>query len=271
MKNIYIIIALLAASIFAGCGINDTDRRYDTTPPELPSGLVVYNGDNQVDISWTHNNDSDLSGYNVYYSTSYAGKYTLIGTTDDNYFVDYDAVNGNTYYYAVAAFDFNNNESELSRDAVYSTPRPLGLNQSIFDFNRFPDNAGYSFTTYSPVPFDDLDADFYYEYYELGNEFYLDVYNDSDIQDMGPTLDIYDIEYAPESGWSSTKDALVMKGHTYVIWTWDNHYAKVRISQITRDRIVFDWAFQLQEGNRQLKAGMVKTTRGELKRSSPRQ
>lgn len=270
MKTIYIILTFVTAILLAGCGINDPEHRYDTTPPSLPSGLEVFNGDNRVDITWSNNRESDLSGYNVYYSTSYSGKYTLIGTTTDNYFIDYDAVNGNTYYYAVTAFDYNNNESELSRDAVYSTPRPEGMNQSIFDFNRFPDNAGYSFTTYSPVRYDSEDADFFFEYYEQGNEFYLDVWDDSDIQDMGATIDIYDIAYAPQSGWSPTKDALISPGHTYVIWTWDNHFAKVRVSSMTRDRIVFDWAFQLQEGNRQLKVGTLKTSRGELNRTQRR-
>ena len=32
---------------------------------------------------------------------------------------------------AVAAYDFNGNESELSYDVIYSTPRPEGFNQPI--------------------------------------------------------------------------------------------------------------------------------------------
>ena len=70
---------------------------------------------------------------------------------------------------------------------------------------------------------------------------------------MGQTNDIYDIPFAPTSGWSTTKDAIATVGHTYVIWTWDNHFAKFRISNITNDRVVFDWAYQLVEGETQLK------------------
>ncbi|MCK7520207.1 MAG: hypothetical protein MZV64_22200 [Ignavibacteriales bacterium] len=70
------------------------------------------------------------------------------------------------------------------------------------------------------------DADFFFENYQ--GTFYLDVWDDTDIQDMGPTNDIYDIPFAPTSGWSTTKDAIAIVGHTYVIWTWDNHFAKIQ-------------------------------------------
>ena len=42
-------------------------------------------------------------------------------------------------------------------------------------------------------------------------------------------------------------------GHTYVIWTLDNQFAKIRIKNINADRIVFDWAFQFVQGEPQLK------------------
>ena len=98
------------------------------------------------------------------------------------------------------------------------------------------------FALYSVVAYDSIDVDFFFENYQ--GTFYLDVWDDTDIQDMGPTNDIYDIPYAPTSGWSTTKDAVAIVGHTYVIWTWNNHYAKIRISNITNERVVFDWAYQ---------------------------
>ena len=53
-------------------------------------------------------------------------------------------------------------------------------------------------------------------------------------------------------------------GNTYVIWTWDNHYAKVRVKTLLSERVVFDWAYQLVEGNRELKRGNVSTERKEF-------
>jgi len=238
---------------------------YDNIPPTPPTGVKVLNGDNRVDIGWNYNREKDVAGYNIYYSTSYSGKYTLIGTTQNDFYIDNEASNGVLNYYAVTAFDFNNNESDLSIDAAYATPRPEGFNQSIFDFNNFPNNSGYSFTTYSAVAYNDSSyTDFFFDVYN-GTP-YLDVYKDTDIKDMGATTDIYDIAFAPETGWSSTKDAVAIEGHTYVIWTWDNHFAKVRVKTITRDRIVFDWAFQLVQGNPQLKTSANSHKRGSLER-----
>jgi len=253
MKKIKIYtFALITSLLISACDLYEPDDNYyDYDPPAPPSGIVVVNGDERVDFYWDDNRESDLSGYNVYYSYDYDGKYTLIGSTSSNYFIDWDAQNGVTYYYAVAAYDYNGNESDLSYDVIYATPRPEGFNQSIFDFNRFPENSGYSFSDYSVVPYDDLESDFFFERFD--GEYYLNVWNDSDILDVGTTTDIYDIPYAPTSGWAPDKYEVARVGHTYVIWTWDNHFAKIRITNITPDRVVFDWAYQLVEGNRELK------------------
>jgi len=253
MKKIAILSFLVVLTFgITSCDNNYMNDTYDNVPPVPPTGVQVLNGDNRVDLSWNDNRERDLAGYNVYYSTSYDGKYKLLGTTQNSYYVDNGAANGVLNYYAVTAFDYNNNESELSLDVAYATPRPEGFNQSIFDYNRFPDNSGYSFTTYAAVAFDDsANTDFFFDIYNGTS--YIDVYSDTDIQDMGATTDIYDVAFAPESGWSTSKDAVAIEGHTYVIWTWDNHFAKIRVKTITRDRIVFDWAFQLVKGNPQLK------------------
>ncbi|MCK9426924.1 MAG: hypothetical protein M0Q21_12880 [Ignavibacteriaceae bacterium] len=268
MKKTYAISILLFLLLgITSCDNQDMNEYYDNEPPNAPTGVQVLNGDNRVDLSWNNNRERDVAGYNVYYSTSYDGKYKLIGATGNNYYIDDGASNGVLNYYAVTAYDYNNNESELSPEVAYATPRPEGFNQSIFDFNKFPDNSGYSFTTYSAVAYNDTvnTTDFFFDVYN-GTP-YLDVYDDTDIKDMGATIDIYDIAFAPASGWSTTKDATAIEGHTYVIWTFDNHFAKIRVRTITRDRIVFDWAFQLVTGNPQLKvvAG-EKQKRGSLQR-----
>ncbi|MGD8782394.1 MAG: fibronectin type III domain-containing protein [Ignavibacteria bacterium] len=261
LKKKILTLVLFTAIGFYGC---DDDEHYiDTTPPAPPANVETYVADEVVEIIWDHNNESDVAGYNIYYSYTYWGEYTLIGSVDYdiNSFVDYDVENGVKYYYAVAAYDFNGNESELSYDEVYGVPRPEGLNQSIFDYIKFPSSSGYDFSEYQVGPFDEkidgFSADFFFENYE--GTFYLNVWDDTDIQDMGATNSIYDITYAPLTGWVSLVDGENVKyvevevGHTYVIYTWDSHYAKVRISAMTSERIIFDWAYQLVEGERQLK------------------
>jgi hypothetical protein len=270
MKKTLLSLAVFMNLLFLqSCSINDPNHHnnYDSTPPAPPTGIQVINGDNRVDLSWLNNHESDLAGYNIYYSTSYDGKYYLLGSSTNNSYIDDGASNGILNYYAVTAYDESGNESELSKDVAYATPRPEGFNKAIFDYRQFPKTAGYSFSTYSVVSFDSSLTDFFFENYN--GKYYLDVYTDSDILDAGPTNDIYDVAFAPTSGWSPTKDTTATIGHSYIIWTWDNHYAKIRIKNITNERIVFDWAYQLVSGNTQLKPlanSIYSAKRGTLER-----
>lgn len=265
MKKLIFTILLPFSFFLFGCNndINLNDPN-DYNAPAVPQGVMAFNGDNEVEISWTHNREKDIDGYNVYYSTSYNGQYNYIGTTSNNYYVDREAVNGKKYYYAVTAFDFQGNESELSLENAYGVARPEGFNQALANYRVFPNNSGFSFTDYKVYPYDSNNSDFFFENFE--GEYYLNVWDDSDIQDLGATQDIYDVRFAPITGWNTTKDARAIVGHTYVIWTFDNRFAKIRISAITADRVIFDWAFQTLEGERMLKKNFG-TSRAPLTRT----
>lgn len=257
---------LFTILLITGC---DHFQDYDNTPPSEPRNISTVTGDERVDIYWDMNPERDVAGYNVYYSYSYDGEYTLIGSTENTHFIDDGAKNATTYYYAVSAYDYDGNESDLSEDVVYDTPRPEGSNQAIFDYNQSPNNAGYDFSEYLVLSYNDINADMFFENYN--GAFYLNVWaDDFDLQDMGQTQDIWDISYAPSGGWIPVKEGENVKytqaivGHTYVIWTWDNHFAKVRIKNITNERMVFDWAYQLVEGNRELKRGNLSSKRNSV-------
>lgn len=86
--------------------------RSDTTPPASPADLSVAAGDGYAFINWTANSETDLSGYNIYRSTSPGvyGAPLVSGLTDTEY-LDETVVNGITYYYVVKAIDTGNNES----------------------------------------------------------------------------------------------------------------------------------------------------------------
>lgn len=249
MKTLTFLSSLLIVLIFAGCD-GDIYRR-DLTPPAAPRGLYTETGDNIVELFWYENTEHDVQGYNVYSSVSLAGPYTYIGSSADAYFVDRDARNGTTYYYAVSAYDYHNNESELSKDIAYDTPRPEGYGVVLRDFRTSPGAAGYDFSTYSVGMYDDKYTDVFFEHYN--GQVYLNVWTDTDIQDMGYTSSILDIREAPERGWSTTGDVPVVAGHTYVVWTWDDHYAKIRVISVTSTRVEFDWTYQLQPANPRLK------------------
>lgn len=248
LNNILSLIFLF----LSGCIIeNDFFGYRDSIPPIAPKNIYSITGDNWIELNWEHNYENDLDGYRIYRGYSISGYYDFIGFTRNNFFVDYSVKNGKTYYYAISAVDYSGNESELSKEIIYDTPRPEGYNQIIYDFRKFPNYAGYDFSSYMVLPYDDQNTDMFFENYN--GEYYMVVWDDTDIQDMGPTNDIYDISVAPLTGWSPTKDVKLRVGNTYVVWTWDNHFAKFRVKAITRERIVFDWAYQLVEGNRELK------------------
>jgi len=267
MKWQKLIIVIFISTLILGCD-EDLGIYVDNIPPDTPTSIKTLTGDNMVEISWKPVFNSDLSGYAVYWSDSYNGKYELIGTTAETRLIDYEASNGITTYYAVAAYDHNGNESELSYDVAYDTPRPEGFDNRIYDFLNYPHISAYNFASYQLTAFNSDYADFFFE--NDNGTFYLNVWEDTDIQNMGLTFDIYDITAAPLIGWvdmipdANVKYVRALVGHTYVIWTWDNHFAKIRISSISNDRLTFDWAYQIAEGNTELKIYRNSETRKKL-------
>ncbi len=257
VRTAWIMLLVLFAS---GCQVSND--YVDRTPPSPPRGLWTETGDNMIELFWNENPEPDVAGYNVYVNGSYNGRYELIGSARSAYFKDTGARNGSTYYYAVTAFDYDGNESDLSKDIVYDIPRPEGYGVVLEDYRRATATSGYDFSRYSVVPYNDLYADMYFENYQ--GTLYMNVREDSDIIDMGPTRSLLDIREAPSSGWSPTHDVRLVAGHTYVVWTWDDHYAKFRVTNLSAGRVTFDWAYQLQQSNPLLKrsagAGGERTT-----------
>ena len=108
--------------LFLGAGCEDCESP-DGVPPPIPSGVYSVTGDGFVEIFWDPiRGYDDLAGYGVYRSTGdpegpYYRLERLHGAEEDYYYDD-TAQNGTTYYYAVDAFDFDGNESELSIEDV---------------------------------------------------------------------------------------------------------------------------------------------------------
>jgi hypothetical protein len=261
MKTIGLI---LAATLMIGC---HHSLYIDLTPPGRPQGIQAVALSNAVELTWLRNTEPDVAGYKVWVSDRYDGKYQVLGTVAAPGFMDYGATNGNRSYYGVTAFDFDGNESELSTDLVYATPRPEGFGTKLSDYRSSPGLAGYDFSTYSVGDYDDDFTDVFFE--AAGGRYYLDVWDDTDIQDMGYTKSLYEIAAAPSAGWSPARSVEAIVGHTYVLWTWDDHFAKVRIREITSSRVTFDWAYQVAKSNPELKRSLsADGSRKPLVRSS---
>jgi hypothetical protein len=243
-------VILIIAALVGGCKTSVVE--VDTTPPFAPRGIFTDTGDDLVILTWVPNSEPDLAAYRVYASDAYDGVYTFLGQTATETYYDDGAPNGVTVYYAVTALDRSGNESELSHDVAYDTPRPEGFGVILPNFQYVPSGSGYDFSTYSVGPYNDQYTDIFFEH--TGGIFYLNVWMDTEIQDVGYTESLYDIGYAPTGGWSPTKDVRLIPGHTYVVKTWDNHYAKVRVRTLSDASMTFDWAYQLQAGNTRLKS-----------------
>jgi hypothetical protein len=252
MEKLNILVKLLIIIGFislAGCCFDCIDDE----PPAAPQGLHSVTGDGEVLLMWFENTEPDLVGYRIYRSLTPTGYYYEIGETNLDYFSDYGLTNGQTYYYAITAFDTHGNESELSYEIIYDTPRPEGYNEILYDYHVEPYYAGWNFSAYTPVPYNASSCDIYYGYDDGDEARYIYIGRPGGlIQDFGYTESFDDITYAPDDGWSLTGIVEALIGHTYVIWTWDNHFAKIRVTSITTEYIIFDWAYQIDPGNQEL-------------------
>ncbi len=105
----------------------------DNLSPHAPGGLVASTtgGSNGVELNWLPVPDEDFDYYSIYRGTS-SGFVPAkpIANTIDTTFVDANVSPGVTYYYLVAATDFNGNEGEFSEEAkvtVLSTEAEMKL------------------------------------------------------------------------------------------------------------------------------------------------
>jgi len=251
MKFSRFIIVLMGAGVFAACETNIVES--DLEPPAAPRGVYSVTGDNQVVLSWYPNGESDLDGYSVYRSFNDQNGYQLIADVGNARFVDADVDNGVTYYYAVTAYDLDGNESELSPEVVQDTPRPEGFGVRMSNLLRVPEAAGYDFSNYSLTDFQAQTTDIYFgRDVTTGGYFIYSFSDDTDLQDYGYTESFDDVDYAPENGWSALGYTEAIPGHTYIVWTHDNHFAKLRVTAVNPDFVEFDWAYQIVEGNPEL-------------------
>jgi len=260
LRTAALMVSLFMLSL-CSCDRRVTEVYYvDDTPPAVPSGVYSLTGDGEITVYWCPVVEEDCDGYNVYRGDSaLVGPYHLIVTLYgmyQDYYTDTGLFNGKTYYYAVASFDESGNESDLSYEDVFDTPRPEGYSVTLHDFDTRPDSCGFNLSTQAVVRFDsynNTEADFYLDY-DNGNLFISVARDFTYLQDMGYTESLDEIGYAPAGGWSQWGRAEAIPYHTYAILTEDDHYAKVRLTLVSASlhRMVFDWAYQTDPGNREL-------------------
>jgi hypothetical protein len=272
MRNLALILmAFLAVFAIAGCNDDDNPVVYHT--PLTPQGVYTVTGDHAVYLYFNGVYDQDVKEYVVYRSAEATQNYSEIGrvTAESNpnldlliyEYVDQNVTNGVTYYYAVASVDYEGNVSDLSAETAYDTPRPQG-EVTLFPKQTAPTLAGFNLETANVVAWNSMVADVYVDTFlavPYINVAYTlaDSLNETqtDIMDMGYTSNFDEISVSPSTstntGWSALGYYEIVAGHTYVIWTRNNHFAKMRaVSLNGSGSITFQWAYQTATGNPEL-------------------
>lgn len=242
-------VALLSLVVFnTGCE-TETLVAIDEPPP-APQGVYTIRGDQEVTIHWLPVEASDLSYYRVYWGadSSNGSAFELVGETTNEFLTDdVDLTNGTRYYYTVTAVDLGGNESTQSREWGGATPRDEG-SVVVTVSNSLPLSAGFDFSAGVVVAYNSQLADIWFDRDGSGVVYInADTIPDptlGDIQDMGFTQDLDEISRAPEDGWSFLGYSEAIVGHTYVVWTDTDNYAKVRLVSVSADVVFIEYAYQ---------------------------
>ena len=90
-------------------------------PPAIPINIKSDAWGDTVLVEWDANTDSDLAGYTLYRGKTKNSLLMAINVNMATSYLDTDVTNDSTYYYAVAAYDIDGNESAKS-DIVEARP-----------------------------------------------------------------------------------------------------------------------------------------------------
>ena len=272
MTRFLTIILVLSPLILLSCSDDDKSVTPIDKAPTTPQGVYSITGDHTVYVYWNGIYERDVHHYVVYRSLQATTGYVAISTVaaEPNpdldlliyEYIDNLAQNGVKYWYAVTAVDNAGQESPLSAEAVFDTPRPEG-NATVLPNDVAPTAAGFNLAAHQVVAWDSPAADLWVDRYfdVIGVDTVWHVYlnaglytdDQTDIQDFGYTESFDDIGWAPGDGWSQLGYVEAIEWHTYIVWTWDDHYAKVRITDISPSGAVsFQWAYQTVQSNLEL-------------------
>lgn len=244
----------------------------EPVPPPVPGALEAVALDGAVYLHWDRRarDAGDFAFYRVYLDAG-EGSAVFLGETDSEGFLDLLVENGSTYGYFVSAVDDQGHESQGSAVAL-ATPRPDFHGELLYAFEDRPELSGFRFQESEAVdpvlpgghPDRDfrieIDPDGWWLVPAPGVEVHRDAIPTTALK-CGPAADAgcTDVSVAPAGNYSG-EDIGLGPGHSFVVRVpggggeW--HYGVVRVTHVgfAQDGavVIFDWAFQLQPGNRSL-------------------
>jgi len=254
LRQILTALFLITSLIWVfGCDSDDSFEP-DIDPPAIPRGVISITGDEQVVIEWFPNGERDLAGYQIWRSEDDDNFDLLAEVSEDtSRYVDRDVRNGVTFFYAVSAFDLDDNESDLSPELVVDTPRPSGNNITLNDFDIFPERSGFDLSRpeKGAIAWDVTTTDVYFGFDTEVNVSYLYSDNSTEMQDMGYHDSFDELDVSPELGFT-TEFVELIDGHIYALFTPDGNFAKIHVNAVSDNSVTFDWAYQTDPENPEL-------------------
>lgn len=247
----------------------------EPTPPPPPTGLDAVGLDATVYLRWepdAREATGDFSHYRIYLEDPDGGDDFFLGETDSEGFLDERARNGERYTYRVSSVDDQGHESAPG-PSVSVAPRPDYHGEWLRAYQDVPEESGFRFRadegTNPVVDGDDPARDFRFEVDGEGwwlvpgpeARLHRDAFATTALKcGPGSDADCVDLRVAPASGYG-TAALEVLPRTTYVFRVSDVdggvRYGAVRVEQAGTDQsgdalLIFDWAFQLRSGERQL-------------------
>ncbi|MEO5567306.1 MAG: fibronectin type III domain-containing protein [Gemmatimonadaceae bacterium] len=239
-----------------------------------PLGLTSTTLDNAIHLRWDDNAVSSTIGrfdhYRVYSSEYSAARsvcesnWYFEGSTVSDAFLVGNLANGVSRCFAVSAISDDGHESTWS-NARLDTPRSDAMSALVYVAETKADSAGFVFNDETPKILGVVststraDADFTLSRRADGTVWMTPARVGSTMRAYQSTAvpELSAIDRAPLSGYSAA--ALELKpGLAYVFQLQESdgvHYAVIRVQFVTRDFIVFDWAYQNGVGNAELYRG----------------
>ncbi len=275
-------LALLVGVV--GCETNQLVN--PPLPVEAPDSLYSISLNGAIALSWTDNalrhNPDFFELYRVY-STSYnldtgfcGTSWSVEGTTVAPEFLVGALQNGVPRCFGVTAQSLDGTESVMS-PLRQDTPRPDARNVVVYAYQADSLLSGFRF-------WDDVNGDGRGQLNELGliqngNRTDIDFWVFRGTADSlwivpefsgtsmrfysaFPVGDLTDIDFAPAGGYSRNM-FLALPGYGYVFQIIDGtslHYGALRVTQVGRDYLIFDWSVQTDPGNPELLRSGGQTT-----------
>jgi hypothetical protein len=241
------------------------------TPPPVPATTEVVALDGAAYFIWgvDARTATDFSHYRVYQDAG--GTSYLLGETDSEGFLDLLAANGTTYAYFVTAIDTDGHESAGSASAS-GTPRPDFTAEFMHDYFAEATLSGFRFQedeTAAAVGDGDAtdnhfrletDVDGWWLVPQSGSVVYDAGFTTALKCGVGSDAGCVDVPVAPSTGYTGADVNLAVESSYVLRVVGDDglmRYGVIRVTHLGYDQnadpiMIFDWAYQIQAGNRSL-------------------